>query len=1720
MMREGRKITKKGILPKLWHLFLVLCCTVSMLPLVPAQAADSGLKVTVQSRMGIPGETIEVAVTLGNVPAQKLSNATFRLNYDATKLTVRDVRPGAAVPGGEADFSADYASDSGTIRFDYVDETMGVRSIAAAGTFATIEFALSEQAVTGESFPLAIDRNDPDLLFAYAAGNTLVALDGIQYESGHILVAQLPNSGLWTSAQSFGASSTHSLGTGNTGSGGVLVSSFDFIPVRPSDGVVGYAGAATNVGGFSDNSALLGLGGGAFNAMNVLNYEADATVTYTPYNKYHVEFVFYFAEQKYDVWVTPRNGSRTKIADHYTFRASAPAMNNVGKISLVSTTQPSDGDYDFLIENHAFSTEIPSDPPDSGQWNSAANYGKAATHQLGTATGTVAAEFDFTAVRAGIGGVIGYAGSGLNVTWQDKLAILLRLDPSGTFKAWNDTGYAADATVSVVPDESYHVRIVANFSQQTYDVWITPPGGTATQLASQYKFRSDIPIAYNLGQITLYGESQANDQDFNFFLVNHAVTVIDPTFEDPGLPEPKTYPVGPTRTYKTLKEVAGLLHAGDTVLVDGNATYSGGVVFGRSGTEAAPITIKGVRVNGKRPIILGGGKDIIELRGDYYTLEGLDVTGAADTSRAIFHHSNGNVIRDCYVHGSPNQGILGADNDSGSLLVEYSEVAYNGNGTNAGVHNIYMSSDMTTHPDAVFRLQFSYIHDSVSGQNVASRAGRNEIYYNWLENSALNEIALYGVDRNLFTNNPNFDHYPQNGEIVGNVIYSGLVGVRVGGDGTGNTDGKFRILNNTFVQMGSGDRAVRLAFGIESAEISNNVFYRQAAGMKTVEVEPNIDWTGGKDGRAVFGSNNWVKSDADPKYVPVEFTGTITGTNPGFVDMANYNFRPKADSPLLGQAVWPPPPFTGHEFPDPLTVLDGEPPIRKAGDATQHLSRAATPQGVSIGALEYRDETEPPHEAVTYRVGPSRTYTTLQAIASAKDSGNQSLLRAGDMVLVDGDATYDGSVSFVSAGTSERPIVIRGVKGPNGGKPVLKLTGVNREYVVQFADTAQHIVFEGFELDGAGANAVTAGVLSGGHGITLRDVAIHGFAVEAVKALGTIGSLTLDRVAVYGNGTSGQKRQISVAANGTLHPDAVFRMQNSYVQTPPGVTYANAIYSTALRNELYANRIEYNSNDAAIVLYGYGNAQAKHSDMVGNVFVSAQSSLMFRIGADSKGRDRFVNNTFLFKAGGTAVALYGAGSVESLEMHNNVFDSNAGTINVLNEGFTSYWVDGRAVAGSNNWVKTGAVNRPTEWTGTIAGSDSGLYDTAGNVLFPAPGSPLIDSGNASIPDFTGHEFPDPLTVPAYAPPLAGGPAQPTARTTNGSAIDIGAYEYSNDPFWYGGDLTASGVTGNAATLAWNTPVHLRAIVSYDVYKDGVLWDTVTGNTALVTGLTSGTTYDFKVEAEDDEGNKSVSGPSLQVRTPYWTDGKSLSATDIGDMELTLHWTGIPNDKEVTAFHLYKGSAAEPFVTVDGDVFEYRLTDLEPAVSYTFRVEAEDSLGGQSVDGPALTVSTLSPQVPQWNGAALTAANITETSVDLSWGAAASSRTIAYYMIYRGGAIIDTVPGDTLTYHAASLSVGATYTFAVQAVDTLGGMSQGNPSVTLTTQDQTPPVWNGNNLTASRAKETSAIVRWSKASDNSAVAGFHIYVNNSPVDTVVAGARGFKVTGLQPGTTYE
>ena len=428
-----------------------------------------------------------------------------------------------------------------------------------------------------------------------------------------------------------------------------------------------------------------------------------------------------------------------------------------------------------------------------------------------------------------------------------------------------------------------------------------------------------------------------------------------------------TYTVGPSgRQYTQLSTLVDSvdLEPGDIVLVDGGATYNGNILV-RSGDRGAagnPVTFRWNRSAGStRPILQGGTHTIKFQQSNHVVFEGFDVRGG--TSSCLFSEAHDVTVRDSIIRDCPSHGILGADNNSGSFTLEYSEVFNSGSGTQR--HSIYMQSDEVAYPGSVFLMRYNYIHDGVGGNLLKNRHERALIYYNWFENSPYQELELIGPDCETQQAGWTADLRREDVDMVGNVIVhsSGWRNaIRTGGDLNGRNQGRLRMVNNTIIFNRSGiANALLVQLGQESIEMHNNVVYQTGSGAapNILYENPAADvdtpycgpmsrepWT---SGRKVAGSNNWVQSSA--ARVPAEWTDTLRGADPLFTNLAQFQLRPAANSPLVSAGNPSPPTPSAFPFPSPLALPQFDPPLRARMAIGAQVARVFGTR-IDIGALE------------------------------------------------------------------------------------------------------------------------------------------------------------------------------------------------------------------------------------------------------------------------------------------------------------------------------------------------------------------------------------------------------------------------------------------------------------------------------------------------------------------------------------------------------------------------------------------------------------------------------------------------------------------------------------------------------------------------------------------------------------------------------------------------
>ena len=269
--------------------------------------------------------------------------------------------------------------------------------------------------------------------------------------------------------------------------------------------------------------------------------------------------------------------------------------------------------------------------------------------------------------------------------------------------------------------------------------------------------------------------------------------------------------VGAGHELKAPSAAAKIARDGDTVEIDAG-TYAGDAAVWRQSN----LTIRAVggRAHMRADGAHAEGKGIWVLKGSNTTIEGIEFSGAKVSHRngaAIRLEGPGLTVRNCYIHHNEN-GILTGGNRDSDVVIEHSELSFNGHGDGLS-HNLYIGNVRT------FTLRYSYVHRALVGHNVKSRAIKNYIAYNRIMDEK-DGRSSYSID------------LPDGGLsfVIGNLIQQGPATenrtiVSYGAEGYKNPLNDLYFVHNTVVNDDpGGGRFIFIKTGADVAQVINNLF--------------------------------------------------------------------------------------------------------------------------------------------------------------------------------------------------------------------------------------------------------------------------------------------------------------------------------------------------------------------------------------------------------------------------------------------------------------------------------------------------------------------------------------------------------------------------------------------------------------------------------------------------------------------------------------------------------------------------------------------------------------------------------------------------------------------------------------------------------------------------------------------------------------------------------
>jgi len=399
--------------------------------------------------------------------------------------------------------------------------------------------------------------------------------------------------------------------------------------------------------------------------------------------------------------------------------------------------------------------------------------------------------------------------------------------------------------------------------------------------------------------------------------------------------------------------------------------------------------------------------------------------------------------------------------------------------------------------------------------------------------------------------------------------------------------------------------------------------------------------------------------------------------------------------------------------------------------------------------------------------------------------------------------------------------------------------------------------------------------------------------------------------------------------------------------------------------------------------------------------------------------------------------------------------------------------------------------------------------------------------------------------PGIAAAVEGGPTV-KILTFSGGALNSGPD--TTPPVRSNGAPTgalASGTTTATLTLATNEVATCRYSTTAGVaYSAMTLAFTSVGGTAQsasVTGLKNGTTYNYYVRCQDTSGNANpddylitFSVNAASTTPPVRSGGSPTGTLAVGTTQTTLSL--VTNEAATCRYSTTAGVAYASMTKTFGGAGttsqSTTVTGLTNGTTYNYYVRCQDTAGNTNPDDYLITFSVAKDTTPPVRSAGsptgTLAAGTTQTTLSLTTNEAATCRYsttagVAYASMTKtftgaGG----TAQSTTVT----GLVNGTTYNYYVRCQDTAGNANPDDYLITFSVAaaDITPPVRSAGSPTGTLAAGTTQTTL-SLTTNEAATCRYSTTagVAYASMMTTFAGAGGTAqsatVTGLVNGTTY-
>ncbi|KAF5903298.1 receptor-type tyrosine-protein phosphatase eta-like, partial [Clarias magur] len=336
--------------------------------------------------------------------------------------------------------------------------------------------------------------------------------------------------------------------------------------------------------------------------------------------------------------------------------------------------------------------------------------------------------------------------------------------------------------------------------------------------------------------------------------------------------------------------------------------------------------------------------------------------------------------------------------------------------------------------------------------------------------------------------------------------------------------------------------------------------------------------------------------------------------------------------------------------------------------------------------------------------------------------------------------------------------------------------------------------------------------------------------------------------------------------------------------------------------------------------------------------------------------------------------------------------------------------------------------------------------------------------------------------------------------TEGGGIGLSAYTKPDTV----SNLAVVNVTNSSILLSWTQSVGEIAYYVIQYEKNSTTINNTAESTMInITDLTPGVQYTFRVFAiaGDNKTEGIYSCTSAYTKPDVSRD---LSVTEITTSSLFLNW-----NEPIGKRSFFKVQGSNGSITLNSTTSNtfFNITDLNPAVSYTFLISAiaADNITEGEVIG-------LSAYTKPYTVSNLTVVNVTNSSILLTW--TQSMGVIPYYVIqYENNSTRIKTTAESAMINITDLTPGVQYTFRVFAV---AGDNKTEGNYSCISAYTKPDV--ASDLSITEITTSSLFLNWTEPIGERSF--FKVQWSNGSITLNSTTSNTFlNITNLNPGVSY-